>query len=191
MTVEFISQLEVKESYVFVAPVLFILVHLLRPILFVPVLMVCVTGGMVFGFAAGSIYSIIGLVVSSIGFYCLIKLLPMLEKSCRKMEEKWLKNQIHLNTLQIMILRMLPFMHFHLLSFCIYKKSRNFASYLCTTLISVIPVAILYTLLGQSIQAVSIYYAIPIIALMLLLTYLVRRKQAIIKWHQFFSETAA
>ncbi|GAB2570022.1 TVP38/TMEM64 family protein [Gracilibacillus alcaliphilus] len=190
MAVELISQLQVKESYVLVAPILFILVHLLRPILFVPVLMVCVTGGMLFGFLAGSIYSIIGLMVSSISFYFLIKLLPMLEKHCKKIEEKWLKNQINLNTFQIMILRMLPFVHFHLLSFCIYKKSTNFACYLRTTLISVIPVAIIYTLLGQSIQTVSIYYAIPIVAFMLLLTYLVRRKQAIIKWQQFFSETA-
>ncbi|UOQ47186.1 VTT domain-containing protein [Gracilibacillus caseinilyticus] len=186
--IEMISQLKVMESYAFVAPVLFIMMHILRPLLFIPVLLLCITGGLLFGLWAGTVYSIIGLVISSVIFYMIIHFLPALEARCKKLEKRLLGDQLSLNTVQIMLLRMLPFIHFHLMSFCIYQKSVSFTSYLRTTLFTVIPVAIFYTTLGRTIQEISVYYAIPLVSTILILAYFVRKKQVIIKWHTFFQE---
>ncbi|WP_018931303.1 TVP38/TMEM64 family protein [Gracilibacillus lacisalsi] len=191
MPIEMLSQVKVMESYAFVAPVLFIMVHILRPLFFIPVLLLCITGGLVFGLLAGTIYSIIGLMISSIIFYLIIHLLPAIEKRCKRLEEKLLGNELSLNTIQIMLLRMLPFIHFHLMSFCIYKKSVSFSSYLRTTFLTVIPVACFYTTLGKTIQEISIYYAIPLVVMVIILAYLVRRKQVIIKWQTFFQQNTA
>ncbi|UOQ86249.1 TVP38/TMEM64 family protein [Gracilibacillus salinarum] len=186
--IEMISQLKVMESYAFVAPVLFIMMHILRPLLFIPVLLLCITGGLLFGLWAGTIYSIIGLVISSVIFYMIIHLLPAIEARCKKLEKRLLGDQLSLNTVQIMLLRMLPFIHFHLMSFCIYQKSVSFTAYLRTTLFTVIPVAIFYTTLGRTIQEISVYYAIPLVCTIIILAYFVRKKQVIIKWHTFFQE---
>ncbi|MGN8681233.1 TVP38/TMEM64 family protein [Gracilibacillus sp. HCP3S3_G5_1] len=191
MPIEMINQIKVMESYAFVAPMLFIMVHVLRPLLFIPVLLLCIAGGIVFGLLAGTIYSIIGLTISSILFYLIIHLLPAIEKRCKRLEEKLLGKQLSLNTIQIMLLRMLPFIHFHLLSFCIYKKSVSFTSYLRTTFLTVIPVACFYTTLGKTIQEISIYYAVPLVIMVLILAYLVRKKQVAIKWQTFFQQKTA
>src|SRR5690625_5676926 len=41
------------------APVLFISFHLLRPLFFLPVVFICISGGVLFGTVAGAIYSLI------------------------------------------------------------------------------------------------------------------------------------
>src|SRR5690625_6914111 len=55
------------------APLLFISFHLLRPLLFIPVIFICITGGVLFGAVAGSLYSVIGITLSSILFYGMIR----------------------------------------------------------------------------------------------------------------------
>ncbi|WP_084543417.1 TVP38/TMEM64 family protein [Gracilibacillus kekensis] len=191
MPIEMLSHLKVMESYAFVAPFLFILVHILRPLFFVPVLLLCITGGVIFGLLAGTVYSIIGLMISSSLFYLIIHTLPALQKRFKSLEERLLGKQLSLNTFQLVLLRMLPFIHFHMLSFCIYKKSVSFHSYLRTTLFTIIPVAIFYTTLGKTIQEISLYYAVPLILVILILAYFVRQKKAIIKWQSFFSKEIA
>ncbi|WP_054703984.1 hypothetical protein [Bacillus sp. JCM 19041] len=60
--------LEVIESAGWYAPALFILLHVLRPFLFLPVVLVCVAGGYVFGPFYGAVYSYLGLMGVSISF---------------------------------------------------------------------------------------------------------------------------
>ncbi|MDX8046658.1 VTT domain-containing protein [Gracilibacillus sp. S3-1-1] len=190
MPIEVLSHVRVIENYAFIAPLMFIGVHVLRPFLFIPVLLLCIVGGVMFGLLAGTVYSVVGLMISSVLFYQIIRFLPVIEKRCRKLEEKLLGKQLSLNTPQLMLLRLLPFIHFHLLSFCIYKKSVSFTSYLRTTFFTVLPVASFYTVLGTTVQEMSIYYAIPLVILVLVLAYVMRRKQAVIKWHTFFQQKA-
>ncbi|PWU68198.1 TVP38/TMEM64 family protein [Gracilibacillus dipsosauri] len=189
MQLEWLLQMKLWDSYVLVAPMAFIFVHILRPILFLPVLLLCITGGLVFGIIAGTIYSVIGLLFSSIIFYCLLSWLPVLSKKCEQIEKRWLK-QRELTIVQICLLRLLPFMHFHLLSFCIYQNTKSFIEYLRTTLLSVLPLAIVYTALGDTLQQMPIWYAVPVTLFILILVYFFRRKQTIIKWQTFFSPTS-
>ncbi|WP_240468754.1 VTT domain-containing protein [Gracilibacillus sp. YIM 98692] len=187
MSVEMLDHVKIMESYAFAAPVLFILVHILRPLLILPVLLLCITGGILFGMLAGTVYSIIGLMMSSFIFYYIMHLVPAVQKRCERLELKLLGEKGQLTTMQIVLLRMLPFIHFHLLSFCIYQKSVDFKQYVRTTFFSVVPLAIFYTTLGKTIQEISLLYAIPFVVLILLAAYYARKKQIIIKWQTFFS----
>ena len=52
---QFDQSLEVfMDSVGWLAPFLFILLHLLRPLLFLPVIAVCIAGGYLFGFVEGA-----------------------------------------------------------------------------------------------------------------------------------------
>ncbi|WP_308302399.1 hypothetical protein [Bacillus sp. V5-8f] len=74
------------------APFIFILFHLLRQFLFIPVAVVCVAGGILFGPTAGTVYSIMGLTLASFIFFFMINRFPkMLErllnlKNCLEIE---------------------------------------------------------------------------------------------------------
>ncbi|MFC4403711.1 VTT domain-containing protein [Gracilibacillus xinjiangensis] len=191
MHLEWLTEMKVIEGYFFVAPFAFILIHILRPLFFLPVLLLCITGGILFGVLAGTIYSLIGLMLSSVLFYLIMRSMPKLYQKCEYLEQKWLgKKTANLTIWQISLLRLLPFMHFHLLSFYIYERSDNFAAYLRTTLVTVTPLTVIYTIFGQTMQSLSLLYMIPFCAVILIFTYIFRRRQMIIKWHTFFPPTS-
>jgi uncharacterized membrane protein YdjX (TVP38/TMEM64 family) len=186
--VEWLQEFRLIDNYMFIAPIGFIIIHLIRPFFFFPVLLLCVTGGILFGTVAGTVYSVIGLTLSSIIFYGIMQIVPKLTSKCKKVEEKMFGKHKELTLTQICLLRLLPFMHFHLLSYCLYEMSKeSFSSYLKTTFITVTPLSFFYTAFGQSIKDVSIYIMIPVCLVMLLLIYITRKKQIIIKWNIFFS----
>ena len=64
------------ENAGWMAPFFFIILHLLRPILFLPVIAVCVAGGVAFGFVQGALLSFTGLVLMSAITYFLLNRLP-------------------------------------------------------------------------------------------------------------------
>src|SRR5690625_3424632 len=120
----------VKSTHVIIAPVLFILLHVMRPILFIPVTLICIAGGLVFGIVPGIILSIIGLLLSSMSFYFIANVMPSLTKRLIKMKKRIVGKDTSLTTGQMTILRLIPFIHYHLLSFIIYESSTGFKSYL-------------------------------------------------------------
>ncbi|WP_228275598.1 TVP38/TMEM64 family protein [Gracilibacillus oryzae] len=190
MHLDWLTDIKVIEEYFYLAPFAFILLHLLRPVFFLPVLLLCVTGGILFGTIAGTIYSVIGLVLSSAVFYFIMRKFPVLYRRCQRIEQKFFGKSTKLTIWQISLLRMLPFMHFHLLSFCIFEMTDSFFAYLRTTVVTVIPLAVIYTAFGQTLQSLSIIYMAPLCAIILILTYICRRRQTIIKWQTFFSPTS-
>lgn len=187
MQVEWIDQLTVGESFTLMAPILFIFLHVIRPVTFLPVLVICVTGGILFGPLAGTIYSIVGLTFSSMIFYLFIRSIPSLEKKLCKAGKAFFGKHYTINSTQIVILRLLPFIHFHLLSFFIYENSESFSSYLRTSMFSIIPATVFYTSLGKALQALSMLSVVFITIVIVMLAFAVRKKQIHIKWDQFFS----
>lgn len=187
MQAEWISELTVGESFTLMAPIFFIFLHVIRPVTFLPVLVICVTGGMIFGPFAGTIYSIVGLTFSSMIFYLFIRRIPLLEKKLCKAGKAFFGKHYTINSAQIMILRLLPFIHFHLLSFFIYENSESFRSYLRTSMFSIIPATVFYTSLGKALQALSMLSIVFITLIIVVLAFAVRKKQIHIKWEQFFS----
>lgn len=60
--------LVIAQTSGFLAPIAFILLHFLRQFLFIPVVVICIAGGVLFGTVAGTFYSVLGLLLSSLLF---------------------------------------------------------------------------------------------------------------------------
>ncbi|KHE66994.1 TVP38/TMEM64 family protein [Halobacillus sp. BBL2006] len=172
------------------APLLFIGIHLLRPFLFLPVMLVCITGGVLFGPIAGTAYSVIGTMLSSLLFYRTIRLVPSGLKRLRSLKEKWMRKNSTLTVKQVAILRLIPFIHFHLLSYCLIEISADFKEYTKSSLFANFPLAIIYTSMGQWITLLSIPLMVLFSSLLVILCFFVRKKYEVFLWKDFFQTSA-
>lgn len=168
------------------APLLFISFHLLRPLFFLPVVFICISGGVLFGAVAGTLYSVIGITLSSVGFYVLIRYMPKMHNRLTHLKGKLIGKHSELTAPQIAILRLIPFIHFHLLSLCLIEVSEGFKDYTKSSLLTNIPLAIVYTSIGKWISNLSPLYIVVFLLALLPLIYILRRKEVIIKWNEFF-----
>lgn len=173
------------------SPLLFILLHLIRPMLFLPVVFICISGGILFGPVAGSIYSVIGVTVSSLLFYLLAGWMPKSVDRLIVLKQRLLGKNKEMTTAQITLLRLIPFIHFHLLSLCLIETKQTFKSYATSSFLSNIPLAVIYTCIGGWISQLSPVYVVLFIAGLLPFLYLLRRKEIIIQWQEFFAAPPA
>ncbi|SFB24543.1 Uncharacterized membrane protein YdjX, TVP38/TMEM64 family, SNARE-associated domain [Lentibacillus halodurans] len=168
------------------APILFISFHLFRPLFFLPVVFICISGGVLFGAVAGTLYSVIGITLSSITFYIVIRLMPDTFGKLVRLKRKLLGNSSEFTTSQIALLRLVPFIHFHLLSLCLIEISENFRDYTRSSLLTNIPLAFVYTSVGKWLSSLSPISILLFLLALLPIIYILRRKEIIIKWNDFF-----
>ncbi|MBB6452060.1 putative membrane protein YdjX (TVP38/TMEM64 family) [Salirhabdus euzebyi] len=180
--------LSIVESSGMFAPMLFIGFHLLRPIFFMPVAFICVSGGILFGMVSGTIYSVIGITLSSIFFYRFVVFMPKTFKRLVRMKSKIIGKHTQMSQSQIVLLRLMPFIHFHLLSVCIIEMSKSYKEYVKLSVLSNVPLAVLYTSFGQWISTLSPVLMVGMALAFLPMIYLVRRKEIVIKWEEFFKK---
>lgn len=172
------------------APVVFILLHLLRPLLFLPVIVVCIAGGYFFGFVHGTIYSIIGLTLMSGMFFKLIETFPKFQTKITRLKQKVFKDRT-MTIGQVMILRMMPFVHFHLLSLYLMEMTTSFKHYMKYSIGGVILPSMLFTAFGQAITEMPWYVSLLFFgALALLFSYLGKKGTVVYKWERFFHRKA-
>src|SRR5690625_1153674 len=81
---------------------------MIRPILFIPVILYCILGGLFFGIVAGSIYSIIGLTLSSIIVYFFLHRTPKTFHHILSIKDKVLGRDTNFSKSQITWLRLIP-----------------------------------------------------------------------------------
>ncbi|WP_010651112.1 TVP38/TMEM64 family protein [Oceanobacillus massiliensis] len=168
------------------SPLLFIVFHLLRPMLFLPVVFICISGGVLFGPVAGSVYSIIGITLSSILFYTMIGWMPKSLNRLIQVKQKLMGKHSELTTSQVTLLRLVPFIHFHLLSLCLIEVSSGFKEYMKSSFLSNIPFALIYTSIGGWLSHLTPFYIFAFLIVLLPFIYILRRKEIIIKWQDFF-----
>ncbi|MDG5786951.1 VTT domain-containing protein [Evansella sp. AB-P1] len=177
---------QVIEEAGWLGPVLFIILHLIRPFLFLPVIVVCVAGGILFGFLHGTIYSIIGLSLMSFFFYKLVDIFPSFRNRISDLKGKIMKDRT-LTLGQVMILRMMPFVHFHLLSLYLMEMTSSFKEYMRYSIGGVILPSLIYTAFGQAITEMPIYVSIVFFVLLIsLFAYLGKKETITYKWSRFF-----
>ncbi|MGM8213326.1 TVP38/TMEM64 family protein [Virgibacillus sp. W0430] len=177
------------ESGGLLAPLLFISFHLIRPLFFLPVIFICISGGMLFGTIGGTLYSVIGITLSSILFYGLMHNMPKTFRRIFYLKEKWMGKRSLLTKKQIALLRLIPFIHFHLLSLCLIEISSSFKDYIKSSLITNIPFAFIYTSIGQGIVGLAPIYILAVSLVGIPFIYWLRRKEIHIKWNDFFQMT--
>lgn len=168
------------------SPLFFISLHLVRPLLFLPVIFLCISGGILFGVVAGTVYSIIGITLSNIIFYLVIRWMPKTSKKLIQLKQKLIGQHAHISIPQITLLRLIPFIHFHLLSFCLFEISLNFKEYTKASLLTSIPFAMIYTTMGQWLSSISPLYIVMFTLTFIPLIYVMRKKEYSIKWEEFF-----
>ncbi|WP_442595375.1 TVP38/TMEM64 family protein [Neobacillus sp. D3-1R] len=179
------------ESVGILAPLVFILFHLLRQFLFIPVAVVCIAGGVLFGTALGTVYSLIGLMLVSILFYFIVQKMPKTYDKLSKIKEKWFGPYRNLTVGQIAVLRLIPFIHFHLMNFCLLQRKKGFKQYVWGSFYSNLPLAFFYTIFGQFISRFTPSMILVILFALSMLVYLLREKMAVIKWKEFFKESTS
>ncbi|WP_062047825.1 TVP38/TMEM64 family protein [Bacillus sp. JCM 19034] len=186
---EFLERsLQMIEQAGWLAPLFFILLHVFRQVFFVPVLFICLLGGYIFGTFYGSVYSVIGLTLVSIIFYGIIELFPSLRGKLGRLQEKILLGKHQLNIAQLMVLRMMPFVHFHVISIYLLKTTSSFRQYTKRSLLVSIPPAIVYTAFGDMIHELPLAGTIVFIAFLLILMLVLRKKETTISWETFFQK---
>lgn len=168
------------------APIAFILFHLLRQFLFIPVTFVCLAGGILFGSIFGTIFSLLGLLLNSLCFYFFIDKMPKTYKKLSALKRKWFGEYRNLTVAQTAVLRLIPFIHFHLLNFCLMEKNRHFRPYMKHNLLSNLPLAFLYSAFGQFIDLFTPLATGIIFLTLIVLAYLLRERVTVIKWRKFF-----
>ncbi|GAF67040.1 hypothetical protein BTS2_3948 [Bacillus sp. TS-2] len=183
--IEVATQMIEKSGWI--APLFFILLHLIRPFLFIPVLITCMIGGYLFGLGYGSIYSVIGLGITSALFYWLLKIFPSMEQKLLTIKVKLLGKNRELSNSQLMIMRMIPFIHFHIVSLYIYESTQNYQQYIFRSFLFILPPAIIFTAFGDIIHQMPLYSAIALTLLLLISFFFSRKKQVVIKWNDFFT----
>lgn len=171
-------------------PIVFILFHTLRQFLFFPVAIICIAGGILFGTVAGTVYSLIGLMISSIFFYYLVNKFPRMREKLSAVRKRWFGEYRNLTVSQISILRLVPFVHYQLLNFCIMERHHNFNEYVKAAFITNLPLAFFYTVFGQFISGFTPTMILVLLFSLSILVYVLREKITIIKWREFFKETA-
>ncbi len=168
------------------APLAFILIHILRPFLFIPVVVMCMAGGVLFGAVFGTAFSLIGLTISSFSLYFLLKRFPILHRRLRRIKIKWFGPYKNLTGGQIAVLKMIPFIHFQLLCFCLIERKGNFREYAGSSFFTNLPVAVFYTVFGKSFQQISPAAFLLFLLVLTVLIVVLREKFAVIKWKDFF-----
>jgi uncharacterized membrane protein YdjX (TVP38/TMEM64 family) len=174
------------ESVGILAPLAFILFHLLRQFLFLPVVIVCIAGGVLFGTVLGTLYSVIGLMLVSIMFYFVVNRMPKTYEKLSKVKVKWFGRYRNLTVSQIAILRLIPFIHFHLMNFCLLQRKKSFKDYVWGSFYSNLPLAFFYTIFGQFISRFTPSMIMIILFALTVLVYLLREKMSVIRWKEFF-----
>lgn len=177
----------VRDASGWFGPFLFIVLHIIRPLLFIPVILVCIIGGLIFGIIPGILYSLIGITISCLIFYFLATFMPNIASRLTWMKGKVIGDNVQMTVGQIAILRLIPFIHFHLLSFLIYESSKRFKEYLKASFATTIPIAVVYTVIGQSIINFSPVLSATMLFFIAPFFYLFRSKESTLTIREFLN----
>lgn len=172
------------------APLAFIAFHIIRQFLFIPVSVVLIAGGVLFGTILGTIYSFIGLTIVSILFYFTIRKFPTFYEKLTNLKNKTFGPHRNLTVPQITVIRLIPFVHYHLMNFCLLERDWKFKQYFKGVLFTNIPLVLIYTNFGEFIRTFTLTNVIIILVILSIVVYILREKIVIVKWKQFFNETA-
>lgn len=168
------------------APVIFILFHVFRQFVFVPPAVVCIAGGLIFGVVPGIVYSLLGLSGASILFYLLVRQIPEMMNKLSRLKKRLVGRFRDLTVAQVALLRLVPVIHYQLLSFCLYERKSSFKDFMFASFLANIPFVIFYTIFGEYIGEFDTITGLILMSVFMLLAYLLREKITFIKWREFF-----
>ncbi|MDQ0339818.1 putative membrane protein YdjX (TVP38/TMEM64 family) [Caldalkalibacillus uzonensis] len=138
-------------SFGWFAPVVFILLFTVRPLLLFPSSILTITAGLAFGPVLGTLYSLTGLMISAVVAFGVARKLGK-EIVQKDWTGKFGKLQSQLEQkgfVYVLVLRLIPFINFDLISYLAGISKVHFRSFFYATLIGVIPGTYGYTFVGH------------------------------------------
>jgi uncharacterized membrane protein YdjX (TVP38/TMEM64 family) len=168
-------------SWGLLAPIIFIILFIARAFILFPSPIIAIASGLTFGFWYGLLFTFIGTNLSAIATFIAVRTLgsKVVKKSW---DEKYnfAKKQINdRGFIYLLILRLLPFINFDIVSYAASFSSVKFRDYVWATCIGVIPGTIIYTSIGSSVhseESSSLIISISFLVILMLLPVLFHRQ---------------
>lgn len=139
-------------SFGFWAPLIYIIIYTVRPLIFFPASVLSIAGGLAFGAWLGTLYTIIGATLGAMLSFIVAK---NLGKSLVRKEwsgnAKKIQSQMEQNGfLYVLLFRLIPVINFDLISYMAAIAKVRFGAFALATLIGIIPGTFAYNFLGSS-----------------------------------------
>ncbi|MFD2673262.1 TVP38/TMEM64 family protein [Marinicrinis sediminis] len=139
-------------SFGWVAPLLYILLYTVRPLILFPASVLSLAGGLAFGALWGTVLTVIGATAGAIVSFFVARFMG---KSLVKMEWKGSFSKIQhqlekRGLLYVLLLRLIPLFPFDLISYIAGVSKIRFRAFLTGTFFGIIPGTFAYNFLGSS-----------------------------------------
>jgi len=133
------------------APVVYIAVYTIRPLIFFPATVLCLAGGLAFGPYWGTVYTMIGFMGDAVLAYGLGRYFG--HRFVRRTDSRirqWSDRLVRRTFPTIATLRLIPIIPFDIVSYAAGMAKVRFLPYAVGTLIGTLPVTVAYSFLGSS-----------------------------------------
>ncbi|MDN5708754.1 MAG: TVP38/TMEM64 family protein [Planococcus sp. (in: firmicutes)] len=134
------------------APVIYIIVYTIRPLIFFPASVLSIAGGLAFGAWMGTFYTIIGATLGAMLSFLVAKVVgrSIVTKEWTGNAAKFQAQMEHNGFLYVLLFRLIPVINFDLISYMAAIAKVRFTSFALATLIGIIPGTFAYNFLGSS-----------------------------------------
>lgn len=134
------------------APVVYIIVYTIRPLIFFPASVLSIAGGLAFGAWMGTLYTIIGATLGAMLSFLVAKSVgkSIATKDWTGNAAKFQKQMEQNGFLYVLLFRLIPVINFDLISYMAAIAKVRFTSFALATLIGIIPGTFAYNFLGSS-----------------------------------------
>lgn len=135
------------------APVIFIFIYTIRPLILFPASVLSISSGLIFGAVAGTIYTVIGATLGAVLSFLLARKFgtAFIQKKINGKFERLEKNIEDKGFYYILFLRLIPLFNFDLISYLSGITRIKIYSFFLATFIGIIPGAFAYNFLGSSV----------------------------------------
>ncbi|BDB02451.1 TVP38/TMEM64 family protein [Clostridium botulinum] len=179
-----VSAVSIKEyvnSYGAIAPIIYIILFTLVPLTLFPDFILAIAGGMAFGIAEGSVYTIIGAVCgASLSFYIARFLGRTVVEKLIRGKGKWFEDGVEKNGfLVVFILRLIPLVPFDIISYGAGLSKIKFKDFVLATIVGIIPGILVFINLGDkalNIKSKQFVISVVFLVLLCLASFIMKKK---------------
>ncbi|MFG6495501.1 TVP38/TMEM64 family protein [Fictibacillus sp. UD] len=182
-------------SFGMVAPIIYVILNVIRPFTLFPISVLSLAGGLAFGVIWGTVYTVFSATIGAILTFYIAKHLGdrwLKKKSDAPTRvEKWQSKLKEKGFVYIFLLRIIPVLNFDLVSYVAGISRLKLRSYILATLLGVLPGTLAYNLLGDSFikgNGAVIAVAIGIVLLVACIPILLKNKELLTNQMQHHKE---
>lgn len=160
------------------APIIYIVLYTVRPLIFFPASVLSIAGGLAFGAWMGTLYTIIGATLGAMLSFYVAKTLgkSLTVKEWTGNAKKIQMQMEHNGFFYVLMFRLIPVINFDLISYLAAIAKVRFTSFALATLIGIIPGTFAYNFLGSSfvsgnpkiiILAVTVFVVLTVVPIVI------------------------